>query len=123
MTDTLISNSLHWQSSLDSDSIVEGFADVEQAIRIILSTPKGSVPHRPQFGCHVMPLIDGNFKDVAPLFIARATDAILTHEPRVESIKITAQQYGPQQGFAGSIFNIRWTPIDSLVPQNMTYRV
>lgn len=52
MTDTLISNSLHWQSSLDSDSIVEGFADVEQAIRIILSTPKGSVPHRPQFGAY-----------------------------------------------------------------------
>ncbi|WP_019672320.1 GPW/gp25 family protein [Psychrobacter lutiphocae] len=118
-----ISNSLHWQSSLDNDGIVEGFADVEQAIRIILSTPKGNVPHRPEFGCDILPLIDGNFKDVAPLFIARATDAILTHEPRVQSLTITARQYGKQQGFAGSVFNIKWTPIDSLVPQNMTYRV
>lgn len=120
---TVISNSLHWQSSLTSDGIVEGFGDVEQAIRIILSTPKGNVPHRPEFGCDVMPLIDGNFDDVAPLFIARATDAILANEPRVQSLKITAQQYGKQQGFSGALFNIAWTPIDSLIPQNMTYRV
>ena len=120
---TVISNSLHWQSSLTSDGIVEGFADVEQAIRIILSTPKGNVPHRPEFGCDVMPLIDGNFKDVAPLFIARATDAILANEPRVESLKISAMQHGQTQGFAGSTFNIQWTPIDSLIPQNTTYRV
>lgn len=119
----VISNSLHWQSSLCSDGIVEGFADVEQAIRIILSTPKGNVPHRPEFGCEVMPLIDGNFKDVAPLFIARATDAILAHEPRVESVKISALQHGEQQGFAGATFNVQWTPIDSLIPQNTTYRV
>lgn len=120
---TKISNSLHWQSSLSSDGIVEGFADVEQAIRIILSTPKGNVPHRPEFGCDVLPLIDGNFNDVAPLFIARATDAILAHEPRVQSLKITAQQYGQPQSFSGALFNIAWTPIDSLIPQNMTYRV
>lgn len=118
-----ISQSLHWQSSLNDDSIVEGFADVEQAIRIILSTPLGNVPHRPEFGCDILPLIDGNFNDVAPLFIARATDALLRFEPRIESVKITAQQYGKAQGFAGAVFNICWTPIDGLVPQNMTYRV
>ncbi len=122
-TDVKISNSLHWQPSLTDDGIVEGFADVEQAIHIILSTPKGSVPHRPEFGCDVYRLLDGDFHKIAPLFIAQATDAILTFEPRIENVKITAKQYGKDKGFAGSIFNIAWTPIDSLVPQNMTYRV
>lgn len=120
---TKISNSLHWQSSLDGDGVTTGFADVEQAIRIILSTPKGNVPHRPEFGCDIIPLIDGNFIDVAPLFIARATDAILANEPRVQSLKITAQQFDEQQSFSGALFHIAWTPIDSLIPQNMTYRV
>ena len=118
-----ISNATHWQPSLDTDGIVTGFADVEQSIRIILSTPKGSVPHSPEFGCDILPLIDSNYADVAPLFIARATDAILDNEPRVESLKITAKPYNKLQGFAGATFNIAWTPIDSLVPQNMTYRV
>lgn len=118
-----ISSASHWQSSLDDDGIVIGFADVEQAIRIILSTPKGSVPHRPNFGCDVLPLIDGNFDKVTPLFVARATDAILANEPRVQSVKITAKQYDETRAFAGAVFNIQWTPIDSLVPQNMTYKV
>ncbi|MFB2538801.1 GPW/gp25 family protein [Acinetobacter sp. c3-l95] len=120
---TQISQSTHWQPSLRDDGIVTGFADVEQAIRIILSTPKGSVPHRPEFGCDLLPFIDGDFGKIAPLFIAKATQAILAHEPRVQSVKISAKQYDATQGFAGSIFHIAWTPIDSLVPQNMTYRV
>lgn len=125
MNDTLnspISQATHWQPSLTDDGIVTGFADVEQAIYIILSTPKGSVPHRPEFGCDVLGLIDGNFATVAPLFIAKATDAILANEPRVQSVKITAKQFDQTKSFAGAVFNISWTPINSLIPQNITYR-
>ncbi|MDO5650561.1 MAG: GPW/gp25 family protein [Moraxella sp.] len=118
-----ISSASHWQPSLDDDGIVAGFADVEQAIRIILSTPKGSVPHRPEFGCAGLDLIDGQFAKVAPLFIAYATDAILANEPRVQSVKISAKQYDETKAFAGAVFSILWTPINSLVPQNMTYKV
>ena len=120
---TKITSATHWQPNLDNDDIVTGFADVEQAIRIILSTNKGSVPHRPEFGCDALKLIDGDFAKVAPLFIAQATDAILANEPRIQSVRITATQFNEQQGFAGSTFNIAWTPIDSLIPQNLTYRV
>lgn len=121
---TQVSKSLHWQSSITTDGeIVEGFDDVEQAISIILSTPLGNVPHRPLFGCDILPLMDGDFDDVAPLFIARATDAILKFEPRIEQVKITATQFGEDQSFAGAVFNIVYTPIDSLIPQSMTYKV
>lgn len=119
-----ISQTLHWQPSLQSQNdIVEGFADVEQAIHIILATPKGSVPHRPEFGADILPLQDMDFNTAVPLFIQRATDAILTNEPRVEKLRITAKQYNQRHGFAGAIFNIAWTPVDGLIPQNMTYRV
>lgn len=119
-----ISNTLHWQPALDNtQDIVEGFADVEQAIRIILSTPKGSVPHRPEFGSDVLDLIDQDYETAVPLFVQRATDAILTFEPRVEKLTITAKQYPEKQGFAGAILNIAWYPVDSLIPQNITYRV
>lgn len=121
---TNISNTLHWQPTLDgAPDLVEGFADVEQAIYLILSTSKGSVPHRPDFGCDTLELQDMSFQAAAPLFIQRATDAILTFEPRVEKLKITAKQYDQPQGFAGAIFNIAWYPVDSLIPQNITYRV
>lgn len=123
MNDNSITQSTHWQPSLDEDGIVTGFADVEQAIFIILSTPKGSVPHRSEFGCAGLDLIDGQFAKVAPLFIAYATDAILANEPRVQSVKIRAKQYDESRQFAGSVFQILWTPIDSLVPQNMTYKI
>ena len=123
MSENTITQATHWQPSLTDDGIVTGFADVEQAIYIILSTPKGSVPHRPEFGCEGLGLIDGQFNKVAPLFIAHATDAILANEPRVQSVKITAKQFDETRQFAGAVFNIAWTPIDSLVTQNMTYKV
>lgn len=123
MSENTITQATHWQPSLADDGIVTGFDDVEQAIFIILSTPKGSLPHRPEFGCAGLDLIDGSFAKVAPLFIAYATDAILANEPRVQSVKIRAKQFDKTQSFAGATFNIAWTPIDSLVPQNMTYKV
>ena len=42
--------SLHWQPALGGEGIVEDAADIDQAIRVILKTPKGSDPHRPEFG-------------------------------------------------------------------------
>lgn len=118
-----ITKATHWQPALEGDGIVTGFADVEQAIRIILSTPKGSVPHRPEFGCDTPALIDGDYKRVVPVFIANATEAILKFEPRVEQVKISAKPFDESLGFAGAIFNITWTPIHGLVPQNMIYRI
>ena len=46
--------SAHWQPALDTPGgVVEGLRDIDQAIRIILTTPRGSDPHRPEFGSDI----------------------------------------------------------------------
>ena len=46
-------SSVHWQPALKSLDVVEAEADIDQAIRVILGTPKGSDPHRPDFGSNI----------------------------------------------------------------------
>lgn len=57
---------------------------VLQNIRIILSTPKGTVPHRPDFAIDYKDLLD----NPTPLSIGRLkatiVDAIETYEPRAK---------------------------------------
>ena len=48
-----------WQYKLDTiGSVAEGKEDINQCIAIILLTPKGSVPHRPDFGSNIYKYID-----------------------------------------------------------------
>ena len=40
----------HWQPALGTPGeVVEGLRDIDQAIHIVLPTPKSSDPHRPEF--------------------------------------------------------------------------
>jgi len=70
--------------------VVEQIADIEQAMGIILSTPKGSDPHRPEFGCDVWQYLDHPGNTGIPGMIREATDALSDWEPRAEVTNITA---------------------------------
>lgn len=73
--------------------IVQGLEDIAQCIRIILATPKGSVPHRPQFGCDAWRYLDHPESQSLPHVIRECTDALAAWEPRATVSKITAS-YG-----------------------------
>ena len=92
--------SADWSVMLDSSSaqpapgkglgnVVQGVADINQCIAIILSTPKGSDPLRPTFACDLWQWLD------APITIARAhlvreiVEAITKWEPRVRVLSVT----------------------------------
>ncbi|MCC7753101.1 baseplate protein, partial [Escherichia coli] len=46
--------SVFWQPTLQAPGeIVRGLDDIRQAIQIILRTPRGSDPHRPEFGSNL----------------------------------------------------------------------
>ena len=48
-----------WQYKLNGiGSIAEGVEDINQCIAVILSTQKGSVPHRPTFGSDILKYVD-----------------------------------------------------------------
>ena len=87
----------HWQPALGTTGeIVEGLRDIDQSLRIILTTPKGSDPHRPEFGSNLHLYLDWPTNRVTPHLVREAIEAIRRWEPRVSviavNIHINAQQ-------------------------------
>lgn len=79
----------HWQPALGtSGEVVEGLRDVDQAIRIILTTPKGSDAHRPEFGSDLHLYIDWPTNRVTPHLVRETVDAIRRWETRVSVVQV-----------------------------------
>jgi len=84
--------SVDWQFKLNEiGSIVEGIDDIDQCIKIILMTRKGSDPHRPEFGSDIWQYIDYPVNEAIPNIIRESFDAIALWEPRVQINAITAE--------------------------------
>ena len=70
--------------------------DIEQAIQIILLTPKGQRVMRPEFGCQIHDLIfapnDANTWGMAEYYVE---EALRFWEPRIEVLTVTAR---PSEG-------------------------
>lgn len=81
-----------WQCKLNQiGSIAEGAEDINQCIAIILTTRKGSVPHRPTFGSDIYKYIDFPVNEATPNIIREATDAITQWETRIKINSISAE--------------------------------
>jgi len=81
--------SRHWQPRLYAlGEVVEGWADIDQAIRIILMTPKGSDRHRPDFGFGGTRYLDWPVDRAIPHLVREAVMAIRVWEKRAEVVKI-----------------------------------
>ncbi|UTH76104.1 GPW/gp25 family protein [Chromobacterium sp. IIBBL 290-4] len=93
--------SLHWQPALQPrgqkpgpngfPDIVENLDDIHQALRIILGTPKGSDPLRPEFGSDLHRYLDYPIDRARPHVVREAVAAI-SHprygEPRIELVRV-----------------------------------
>lgn len=87
----------HWQPALGTPGeVVEGLRDIDQAIRIILTTPKGSDAHRPEFGSNIHLYIDWPVNRVTPHLVREAVDSIRQWEPRVSVVQVQVTIEGPQ---------------------------
>jgi len=71
--------------------VVQGTADVDQCIQIILTTPKGSDPLRPIFGADIWQYIDYPISAATPAIVREVTQAITLWEPRAELIGVSAR--------------------------------
>src|SRR4051812_3752236 len=66
--------------------------DVEQAIRIILMTPRGQRIMRPEFGCQIHDLLFApNDETTAGLAAHYVTDALEMWEPRIRVLDVHAE--------------------------------
>lgn len=73
-----------WQLKLNEiGSVSEGIEDINQCIAIILSTQKGSVPHRPTFGSDILKYVDYPINSAKANIIRETVDAITLWETRV----------------------------------------
>lgn len=82
-------SSVHWQPKLGSQDIVEDADDIDQAIRVILMTPKGADPHRPEFGSDLHRYLDHPVNRVTPHLVRETVEAIRDNEPRCALVRVT----------------------------------
>ena len=74
-----------WQLKVGAiGEVVEGLDDVDQCIRIILTTPQGSLPLRPDFGCELWRYLDAPAQEARPHILRAVIEAIARWEPRVK---------------------------------------
>lgn len=79
----------HWQPALGTPGgVVEGLRDIDQAIRIVLTTPKGNDAHRPDFGSDLHLYIDWPTNRVTPHLVRETVDAIRRWETRVSVVQV-----------------------------------
>lgn len=87
----------HWQPALGtSGEVVEGLRDIDQSIRIILTTPKGADAHRPDFGSDLYLYIDWPVNRVTPHLVRETVDALRRWETRISVVQVKVQIEGAQ---------------------------
>jgi len=103
--------SAHWQPCLHAaGEVVEGWADIDQAIRIILTTPKGTDRHRPDFGFAGHHYLDWPVTRATPHLVREAITAIRTWEKRADIVKMDVRVNGPH-----IILRVIWQAADGVL--------
>lgn len=82
-----------WWSPLVGDfgQVVQDYDDINQAIGIIITTPKGTDPHRPEFASGIHDWIDYPTNAVSPHLIREIYEAVLLWEPRITLTSVTIE--------------------------------
>jgi len=87
--------------------VVENLADIDQCIRVILATPKGSRPHQPLFGCDAWRYLDAPLPESVAHIIREVAEAVALWEPRCR-VKSVTPDYGALA--AGALgLRLEWT--------------
>jgi phage baseplate assembly protein W len=114
--------SADWQLMLDSSSaaqtsgsgignVVQGVADINQCIGIILATPQGSDPLRPTFACDLWKWIDAPINIARPHLVREIVTAITKWELRIRVLSVVVDLV------AGSLANLTITIVWQLKVQ------
>jgi Bacteriophage baseplate protein W len=69
-------------------NVVQGLEDVNQCLRIIMSTPQGTDPLRPTFAVDLWRYVDYPLPAARAAIVREVTDAIRIWEPRVSLLSV-----------------------------------
>lgn len=82
-----------WQPKLGSFAeLAVGVDDIDQCIRVILTTPPGADPFRPQFAFNLLAYLDKPIQLVRPRIIRGVIDAITVWEPRCRILRVAVDK-------------------------------
>ncbi len=113
---TLVNNitAADWSPRVGSPGdVVQDLADIDQCIGIIVTSRKGSDPHRPLFGCDAWLWVDAPANVAIPNTTREVVDALTLWEPRVEIVGVTASVTDIGQVTAA----ITWQPVGTTAQQ------
>ena len=80
-----------WQPAVGVlGAIVVDDDDIAQCIRTVLGTPRGTVPHRPEFGTDLWRYVDQPASVTRAVIVRDVLDALATGEPRIQVGSIVA---------------------------------
>ncbi|HVA80978.1 MAG TPA: GPW/gp25 family protein [Candidatus Binataceae bacterium] len=83
--------SADWSLKLGAiGQVVQGVADVDQCVAIILTTPTGSDPLRPTFGCDIWRYLDHPISEALPAIVRELKAALTLWEPRITLLSVAA---------------------------------
>ena len=111
---------LHWQHKISRgkepaawDEIVVGLADIEQALHIIVLTPKRSVPTEPEKFCDALDYIDRPPAIAVPNITREIWDALAAWEPRITIKEVQVVQVAFEHFRA----LISWQPVEAVLDE------
>lgn len=87
-------------------NVVQGLADVQQCVVIILTTPPGSDPFRPTFACDLGQFIDMPVSLAYPHIVREVMQALTTWEPRITVLSVQVQPVLDSTMQSGAHLNI-----------------
>ena len=88
-------------------NVVQGIADINQCIGIILSTPKGSDPFRPTFACDIWQFLDLPMTVARPQLVREIVEALTKWEPRIRVLSVIIEGPTPD-AISQLIVTITW---------------
>ena len=93
--------------------VLTDLEDLAQSIRIILTTPKGSDPLRPEFATDIYRLIDRPLAEVRLLLVRECVNALRNFEPRISVDRVEILGFGDRAGIPiDSIYAVvHWPPL------------
>jgi phage baseplate assembly protein W len=77
--------------------ILKGIEDINQEIMIILTTPLGSIPHRPEYGSRIFEYLDKPEDMARPLIIAESYRALRENSDRFYPEDIKVKSFSVEQ--------------------------
>jgi phage baseplate assembly protein W len=114
-----------WAFPVETDTtggirLVGDEAEIEQSIRLILSTAPGERPMRPEFGCAIHDYVFDPADARTALRLAGAVrDSLRRWEPRVDVLDVTVDHHPTEPD--ALLLDIRYTTSDRNSPRNLVF--